>query len=187
EVASQPVSTLLSGPAAGALGAAILASAAGIQRVLTLDGGGTSTDVAVLDGGAPHLSTESRGGPHPVQIPMIDGVTVGAGGGSIARRATDGRLRVGPSSAGAEPGPMCYGRGGTLPTVTDGTLVLQRIPPHLLGGEIPLDQRLAEAGVRQLAESLGFGGDVERTALGLLENAAWDQAHRGPPGPVQKV
>jgi N-methylhydantoinase A len=177
EVASQPISTLLSGPAAGALGAAMLANAAGIQRVLTLDGGGTSTDVAVLDAGAPHLSTESRVGPHPVKIPMIDVVTVGAGGGSIARRAPDGRLRVGPSSAGAEPGPMCYARGGSVPTVTDATLVLQRIPPHLLGGEIPLDARLAEAGVRQLAESLDLGADIERTALGILEIAAWNQAN----------
>jgi N-methylhydantoinase A len=175
EVASQPISTLLSGPAAGALGAAMLASAAGVDKVLTLDGGGTSTDVAVLDGGAPHLSTESRVGPYPVKIPMIDVVTVGAGGGSIARRAPDGRLKVGPSSAGADPGPMCYARGGRAPTVTDATLVLQRIPPHLLGGEIPLDAQLAEAGVHQLAESIGL--DTPRTALGILEIAAWNQAN----------
>jgi N-methylhydantoinase A len=175
EVASQPISTLLSGPAAGALGASMLASAAGVDKVLTLDGGGTSTDVAVLDGGAPHLSTESRVGPYPVKIPMVDVVTVGSGGGSIARRAPDGRLKVGPGSAGADPGPMCYGRGGRAPTVTDATLVLQRIPPHLLGGEIPLDAQLAEAGVRQLAESLGL--DTPRTALGILEIAAWNQAN----------
>jgi N-methylhydantoinase A len=175
EVASQPISTLLSGPAAGALGAAMLASAAGVDKVLTLDGGGTSTDVAVLDGGTPHLSTESRVGPYPVKIPMIDVVTVGAGGGSIARRASDGRLKVGPGSAGADPGPMCYGRGGRVPTVTDATLVLERIPPHLLGGEIPLDARLAEAGVRQLSESIGL--NTQRTALGILEIAAWNQAN----------
>jgi N-methylhydantoinase A len=175
EVATQPISTLLSGPAAGALGAAMLARAAGIDKVLTLDGGGTSTDVAVLDQGAPHLTTESRVGPHPVKVPMIDVVTVGAGGGSIARRAADGRLKVGPASAGAEPGPMCYARGGTQPTVTDATLVLERIPPHLLGGEIGLDAHLSEAGVRQLADSVGL--DTPRTALGILEIAAWNQAN----------
>jgi N-methylhydantoinase A len=175
EVAVQPISTLLSGPAAGALGAALLAGAAGIPRVLTLDGGGTSTDVAVLDGGAPHLTTEGRVGPYPVKIPMIDVVTVGAGGGSIARRAPDGRLKVGPGSAGADPGPMCYGRGGAAPTVTDASLALQRIPPHLLGGEIPLEPELARAGVRDLAESIQL--DLTRTALGILEIAAWNQAN----------
>lgn len=175
EVAAQPISTLLSGPAAGALGAAVLASAAGIDKVLTLDGGGTSTDVAVLEAGAPHLSTESRVGPHPVKIPMIDVVTVGAGGGSIARRAPDGRLKVGPGSAGAEPGPICYGRGGTAPTVTDAMLVLGRIPPHLLGGEIPLNTDLARAGIGQLADAVGL--DPHRAALGILEIAAWNQAN----------
>jgi len=175
EVASQPISTLLSGPAAGALGAAVLASAAGIDRVLTLDGGGTSTDVAVLEAGAPHLSTESRVGAYPVKIPMIDVVTVGAGGGSIARRAADGRLRVGPGSAGADPGPMCYARGGLAPTVTDAMLVLGRIPPHLLGGEIPLNTQLAEEGIDHLADALKL--DPQRTALGILEIAAWNQAN----------
>jgi N-methylhydantoinase A len=174
-VARQPISTLLSGPAAGALGAAMLASAAGIDKVLTLDGGGTSTDVAVIERGTPHLSTESRVGPHPVKVPMIDVVTVGAGGGSIARRAPDGRMKVGPGSAGADPGPMCYARGGDAPTVTDATLVVRRIPPHLLGGEIPLSLELAEAGVHRLATSLGL--DLWSTALGILDIAAWNQAN----------
>jgi N-methylhydantoinase A len=175
EVASQPISTLLSGPAAGALGASMLASAAGFSRVLTLDGGGTSTDVAVVDEGVPHVTTEGRVGPFPVKVPMIDVVTVGAGGGSIARRAPDGRLRVGPDSAGADPGPMCYGRGGRAATVTDATLVLRRIPPHLLGGEIPLDLELAKRGVAGLAESMGL--DPSRAAAGVLEIAAWNQAN----------
>jgi N-methylhydantoinase A len=175
EVASQPISTLLSGPAAGALGAALLASTAGIERVLTLDGGGTSTDVAVVEHGAPHLTTEGRAGRYPVKVPMTDVVTVGAGGGSIARRAQDGRLKVGPDSAGADPGPMCYGRGGAAPTVTDACLVLGRIPPHLLGGEIPLDVGLARRGIGDLAASLGLS--AERTAAGLLEVAAWNQAN----------
>jgi len=175
EVAAQPIATLLSGPAAGALGAALLAQAAGFSRVLTLDGGGTSTDVAVVDDGAPHLTTEGRVGRLPVKVPMIDIATVGSGGGSIARRLEDGRLKVGPESAGADPGPLCYGRGGQQPTVTDATLVLGRIPPHLLAGEMPLDVGRAEAGLRQLGEGLGL--DVHRTAAGVLEIAAWSQAN----------
>ena len=175
EVASQPISTLLSGPAAGALGASMLATAAGFSRVLTLDGGGTSTDVAVVDGGEPHVTTDGRVGPFPVKVPMIDVVTVGAGGGSIARRRPDGRLKVGPDSAGADPGPMCYGRGGLDPTVTDATLVLGRIPPHLLGGEIPLDATLAERGLAELAAAIGM--DAHRAAVGVLEIAAWSQAN----------
>ena len=175
EVASQPIGTLLSGPAAGALGASMLASAAGYSRVLTLDGGGTSTDVAVVDGGVPHVTTDARVGTYPVKVPMIDVVTVGAGGGSTARRASDGRLKVGPDSAGADPGPMCYSRGGQAPTVTDATLVLRRIPQHLLGGEIPLDIALAERGIGELAASLGL--DAAKTAAGVLEIAAWSQAN----------
>src|SRR5437660_9065674 len=175
EVARRPITTLLSGPAAGALGAALLANVAGFDAVLTLDGGGTSTDVAVVDGGAPHLTTEGRVGRFPVKIPMTDVVTVGAGGGSIARRAADGRLKVGPASAGADPGPMCYARGGQAPTVTDATLVLGLIPAHLLGGEIPLDTSLADEGIGTLADSIGL--DSARTAAGILELSAWSQAN----------
>jgi N-methylhydantoinase A len=175
EVAQQPISTLLSGPAAGALGAALLAGRTGFSRVLTLDGGGTSTDVAVVDDGQPHVTTDGRVGAFPVKVPMIDIATVGAGGGSIAWRARDGRLRVGPRSAGAEPGPMCYARGGSQPTVTDASLVLGRIPPYLLGGEVPLDAALAQQGLQQLAEALGLR--AERTAAGILEIAAWSQAN----------
>src|SRR6202035_1891682 len=111
----------------------------------------------------------------PVKVPMTDVVTVGAGGGSIARRAPDGRLKVGPESAGADPGPMCYGRGGRRPTVTDATLVLGRVPPHLLGGEIPLDVASAKRGIGELAASMGL--DLRRTAAGVLEIAAWSQAN----------
>lgn len=175
EVGEQPISTLLSGPAAGALGAAMIATRAGFPHVLTLDGGGTSTDVTVVDNGRPHVTTEGRVGRYPVKIPMIDVATVGAGGGSIARRAQDGRLRVGPESAGADPGPMCYGRGGAQPTVTDASLLLGRIPPHLLGGEIPLDADRALLGLERLAESLGL--DAPRAAEGILEIAAWNQAN----------
>jgi N-methylhydantoinase A len=175
EVGRQPIATVLSGPAAGALGAALLAGAAGFDRVLTLDGGGTSTDVSVIEHGAPTLTTEGRVGRMPVKVPMIDIATVGTGGGSIAWRAPDGRLRVGPKSAGADPGPMCYGRGGQQPTITDAALLLGRIPPHLLGGELALDRARAELGLGALAESLRL--EPVRTAAGVLEIAAWSQAN----------
>ena len=147
EVVHQPVTTVLSGPAAGALGAALVTREAGFDRVLTLDGGGTSTDVSVVLHGEPALTTEGTVGAYPCKIPMIDIVTVGAGGGSIAWLSPEGALKVGPRSAGADPGPLCYGRGGTEPTVTDAHLVLGRIPPHLLGGELPLDPAAARDGL----------------------------------------
>ena len=139
EVVHQPITTVLSGPAAGALGAALIAKVAGFDRVLTSDGGGTSTDVSVVIDGEPTLTTEGSVGAFPSKIPMIDVVTVGAGGGSIAWLSPEGTLKVGPQSAGADPGPLCYGKGGTEVTITDAHVFLGRIPPHLLGGEIPLD------------------------------------------------
>ena len=139
EVVHQPITTVLSGPAAGALGAALIAKVAGHDRVLTSDGGGTSTDVSVVIDGEPTLTTEGSVGAFPSKIPMIDVVTVGAGGGSIAWLSPEGTLKVGPQSAGADPGPLCYAKGGTEVTITDAHVVLGRIPPHLLGGEIPLD------------------------------------------------
>jgi N-methylhydantoinase A len=175
EVVHQPITTVLSGPAAGALGAAAVASAAGFDQVLTLDGGGTSTDVSVVLRGEPTLTTEGSVGPYPSKIPMIDVVTVGAGGGSVAWLSRDGSLKVGPRSAGADPGPMCYGIGGTEPTVTDAHLVLGRIPPHLLGGEVPLDARAAREGLLALGDKLGMA--VERLAAGVLEISAWNQAN----------
>ena len=175
EVGSQPITTILSGPAAGALGAAVLAGAAGLEQVLTLDGGGTSTDVSVVTGGRPALTTEGTVGRFPTKVPMVDIMTVGTGGGSIAWIPAEGGLKVGPHSAGADPGPLCYGHGGTEPTVTDAHLVLGRIPPALLGGEIPLDVAAARAGLEQLAG--GVGMDVEACAAGVLEIAAWNQAN----------
>src|SRR5262249_40280605 len=118
EVVHQPITTVLSGPAAGALGAALVARTAGFDRVLPLDGGGTSTDVSVVLHGEPTLTTEGTVGAYPSKIPMIDVVTVGAGGGSVAWLSREGTLKVGPRSAGADPGPLCYRRGGTEPTVT---------------------------------------------------------------------
>jgi len=175
EVAAQPITTILSGPAAGALGAATVARAAGHDRVLTLDGGGTSTDVSVVTGGAPALTTEGSVGRFPTKVPMIDIVTVGTGGGSIAQRTPEGGLRVGPQSAGADPGPLCYGQGGTEPTVTDAHLVLGRLPGQLLGGEMPLDAGAARAGLAGLAGDMGL--TVGECAEGVLEIAVWNQAN----------
>jgi N-methylhydantoinase A len=175
EVVHQPITTMLSGPAAGALGAALVAGAAGFDRVLTCDGGGTSTDVTVVVDGEPALTTEGSVGAYPSKIPMIDVVTVGAGGGSIAWLSPEGTLKVGPRSAGADPGPICYPGGGAEPTVTDAHLVLGRIPPHLLGGEIPLSADAAREGLSRLGGTLGL--DLERTATGILEISAWNQAN----------
>ncbi|MGY1639341.1 hydantoinase/oxoprolinase family protein [Geodermatophilus sp. SYSU D00742] len=175
EVVHQPITTMLSGPAAGALGAALIAGTAGFDRVLTCDGGGTSTDVTVVIDGEPTLTTEGSVGEYPSKIPMIDVVTVGAGGGSIAWLSPEGTLKVGPRSAGADPGPMCYPNGGDQPTVTDAHVVLGRIPPHLLGGEIPLSVDAARDGLEQLGGKLDL--PLERTATGILEISAWNQAN----------
>jgi N-methylhydantoinase A len=175
EVAAQPITTILSGPAAGALGASLLARAAGFDRVLTADAGGTSTDVCLVEHGVPGLTTDGAVGRFPVKVPMIDIVTVGAGGGSIAWIAPDGGLKVGPRSAGADPGPLCYGRGGAEPTVTDAHLLLGRIPPRLLGGEIQLEVERAQKGLAVLAAHLGL--EPVRAAEGVLEIAAWNQAN----------
>ena len=175
EVVNQPITTVLSGPAAGALGAGLIATRAGFDKVLTCDGGGTSTDVTVVIDGEPALTTEGSVGAYPSKIPMIDVVTVGAGGGSIAWTTPEGQLKVGPQSAGADPGPLCYGKGGTEPTITDAHVMLGRIPPHLLGGEIPLDTDAAIAGITELAGRLGLS--PEKAATGILEISAWNQAN----------
>jgi N-methylhydantoinase A len=175
EVGRQPITTILSGPAAGALGASAVAAAAGFDRVLTADVGGTSTDVCLVEGGAPGLTTEGAVGRFPVKVPMIDLVTVGSGGGSIAWLAPDGALKVGPRSAGADPGPMSYGRGGTEPTTTDAQLALGRIPAHLLGGEIPLAPDAAERGLERLGAALGL--EPLGAAEGILEISAWNQTN----------
>ncbi|MFI6512506.1 hydantoinase/oxoprolinase family protein [Streptosporangium sp. NPDC050855] len=175
EVVHQPITTVLSGPAAGALGAALIAGTAGHPSVITLDGGGTSTDVAVVVDGEPSLTTEGNVGRYPCKIPMIDIVTVGAGGGSVAWISPEGTLKVGPRSAGADPGPLCYGRGGTEVTVTDAHVFLGRVPPHLLGGEIPLDADAAREGIEALAATIGL--TPERAAAGVLEISAFNQSN----------
>ena len=175
EVVHQPITTVLSGPAAGALGAALIARNAGFDRVLTCDGGGTSTDVSVVVDGEPTLTTEGSVGSYPSKIPMIDVVTVGAGGGSIAWLSPEGTLKVGPASAGADPGPLCYAKGGADVTITDAHVVLGRIPPHLLGGEIRLEVEAARRGLADLGAKLGMS--LEQSATGVLEISAWNQAN----------
>lgn len=167
--AAEPVRTVLSGPAGGALGAALLGRLAGFPRLLTLDMGGTSTDLSLCDGEVPRVhGTELDG--IPLRIPALDIRSVGAGGGSIARMDSGGALRVGPESAGAEPGPACYARGGTDPTLTDAHLILGRLPPEgFLNGKVPLDGELARGALGFLAGRLGLG--VEQTALGVLRVA----------------
>jgi N-methylhydantoinase A len=175
EVGEKPITTILSGPAAGTLGAALVAGQAGFDRVITLDGGGTSTDVAVISDGRPSLTTEGSVGRFAVKVPMVDIVTVGTGGGSIAWASPEGTLKVGPRSAGASPGPACYPDGGSEPTTTDAFLLLGHIPEHLLGGEIPLRREAAEAAYERLAATVGL--PVDACAAGVLEIAAWNQAN----------
>jgi N-methylhydantoinase A len=173
-VARRPISTALSGPAAGALGASWLARQAGFERVLTIDTGGTSTDVCLVEAGEPQLTREGRIGGFPVRVPMIDIVSVGTGGGSIAWIGPDGGLRVGPRSAGAVPGPMCYGRGGEQPAVTDAHMYLGHLPDELAGG-VRLDRGAAQRGLREIASALGLS--TMATASGILELSAHNQAN----------
>src|SRR6185436_1749885 len=133
-VRTQAIHTALSGPAAGVIGARLIGEATGLSDLISVDVGGTSADVCLIRGGEATITTEGRVGVWPVPVPMIDIHTIGAGGGSLARVTSDGALIVGPESAGAVPGPACYGAGGEEPTVTDAHLVLGRLPAHLLGG-----------------------------------------------------
>jgi N-methylhydantoinase A len=177
EVVKKPITTALSGPAAGALGSAVIAEIAGFKNVVTLDAGGTSTDLCLIESGAPHVTNGGSVGPFPVRIPMIDIATIGTGGGSIAWITREGHLKVGPRSAGAEPGPMCYPNGGSEPTITDANLVLGRIPPALIGGGIPLDVARARAGIAALAKRLPGNMSAEDLAHGIIEIANWNQAN----------
>lgn len=177
QVVEKPITTALSGPAAGALGAAVVASVAGFEDVVTLDAGGTSTDLCLIEGGAPHITTDASVGPFPVRLPMIDIRTVGTGGGSIAWKTRGGNLNVGPISAGAFPGPMCYPNGGAEPTITDANLVLGRLPAELIGGGIVLDVERARRGIAALAGELGQEMSVEELAAGIIEIANWNQAN----------
>jgi N-methylhydantoinase A len=173
----EPVRTILSGPAAGAVGALELGRAAGFDKLIAFDMGGTSTDVCLLDGGLP-LAAESRVAGLPVKTPMIGIHTVGAGGGSIARCDAGGALLVGPLSAGADPGPACYGR-GEWPTVTDANVVLGRIvPDRFLGGTMPVHPERAAATLAALAGCAGLSLAALAEGVVAVANAGMERAIR---------
>ena len=162
-----PVYTMLSGPAGGVSGAAFLAALAGSPNALGFDMGGTSTDVSLIQDGQPMISRQTSLGYYPLKVPSVEVHSVGAGGGSIAHVPMTGALRVGPESAGAAPGPACYGRGGDQPTVTDANVVLGRLPPSLLGGDMALDVKAAEEAVAKIGRALGL--DTYQAAQGILD------------------
>jgi N-methylhydantoinase A len=161
-----PALTALSGPAAGVVGARDVAAASGIADIITVDIGGTSADICLIKDGKISLTQRGHVGEWPLPLPMVDMVTIGAGGGSIAKVA-DGTLTVGPQSAGADPGPASYGKGGNEATVTDAHVVLGHLPAKLLGGRMNLDTKAAQDAVdRQVAKPLGL--DREAAARGVL-------------------
>ncbi len=167
QAARLPVRTVLSGPSTGVVAAQALATMVGMPELITFDMGGTSTDVALLTAGQCRLASEAVVHGYPIKAPMLDIHTVGAGGGSIAFIDSGGLLKVGPRSAGAHPGPVCYGLGSTEPTVTDANVVLQTLnPTHLLGGRMAVRQDLAREAIARLAAPLGL--DVMATAQGII-------------------
>ncbi len=157
EAAARPMELALSGPAAGVLGMAQLCGSLGFDKAVTIDMGGTSTDLSFIEGGRPLMSTEGEINEYPVRVPMIEIHTIGAGGGSLARIGPGGKARVGPRSAGAQPGPACYGRGGTEATVTDANVVLGRLGETLLDGGMTLDRDAACESVERFGSQLGLG------------------------------
>ena len=166
--AEAPVNLLMSGPAGGVAGAVWVAKSAKVKNVLTLDMGGTSTDVALIENGAARLQRETSVGDLNVRASSIDVKTVGAGGGSIAFvPELTKALRVGPESAGAKPGPVAYGKGGELPTVTDANVVLGYLPESLLGGSFKLDREGAQKAVQTIADALGI--DLMDAAAGIID------------------
>jgi N-methylhydantoinase A len=175
-----PVRTCVSGPAAGVVGAAAIGVAAGLPNLVTFDVGGTSTDVSLVDDGRPLYTSARLVAGYPVKTPMIDIHVIGAGGGSIARLDDAGGLKVGPLSAGADPGPVAYGRGGTEPTITDANLVMGRLEAGtLLGGRMTLDPEAARAVIAErIARPLRLS--VEDAAHGIIQiaNAGMSRAIR---------
>jgi len=162
-----PVQLLLSGPAGGLKGAQFSAAKSGFDRLLSFDMGGTSTDVSIIDQEI-GFTTEGRIGDYPVAVPMVDMHTIGAGGGSIASVDAGGLLLVGPESAGADPGPACYGKGGTRPTVTDANVVLGRLlPDAFLGGRMVLDKAKSEQAVKAVADRLEMS--MHQAATGIID------------------
>ncbi len=179
QIADQAARVLLSGPAAGVIGASHMARASGKEDLITFDMGGTSTDVCVVTKGEPYLTTDSQIDGLPVRVPMIDIATVGAGGGSIAALDAGGLLRVGPESAGADPGPACYGRGGRQATVTDANLILGLIRPEVFfGGRMVLDRNAAVLSFAPIAEGLGVSAEEAAESVIKVANATMAQAVR---------
>src|SRR5439155_6620011 len=180
EAAAHPAVALLSGPAAGTVGAALLARRAGFEKAISLDMGGTSTDVSLIVGGQASLSAEREVDGLPLRLPAVDLQTVGAGGGSVVWEDSGGAVRVGPASAGADPGPACYGRGGTRPTVTDCNVILGHVEPEsFLGGDFKLDVAAAERAVKQhLADPLGLSIVEAARSVRAIANALMAQAVR---------
>lgn len=177
--ARQPVRTVLSGPAGGVVGASAMAARSGFHRIISFDMGGTSTDVALVERQV-HTSTQAEIAGLPVGVPMLDIHTAGAGGGSLARFDAAGALRVGPESAGADPGPICYGR-GTEPTVTDANLLLGRLPPdRFLGGEFVLDLERTRRMTTEWLKKQKSGFSPEKFASGVIRvvNATMEKAIR---------
>lgn len=168
EAARNPIYGVLSGPSGGVAGALFVARKAGYDDILTFDMGGTSTDVALCQDGQPTIGRETSIGHFRIKVPSVNVHTVGAGGGSIAHvPELTKALRVGPESAGAEPGPAAYGKGGAEPTVTDANVVLGHLPPRLLGGEMELDVEASRAAVQKIADAMGLES-VEQAAEGIL-------------------
>ncbi len=166
QAARRAVTLLLSGPAGGLAAAKFIGEQTRLQRLITFDMGGTSSDVALIDGKI-QLTSEGHIGHYPVAVPMVDMHTIGAGGGSIAYIDDGGMLRVGPESAGADPGPACYGRGGRRATVSDANAVLGRLRPDaFLGGKMTLDLAAAETAIATIATPLALS--IQETALGIL-------------------
>ena len=177
--AREPVRTVLSGPAGGVVGASVMAQRSGYTRIIGFDMGGTSTDVVLVDG-VPHAGTEGEVAGFPVRVPMLDIHTVGAGGGSLARFDAAGAQRVGPESAGADPGPICYGR-GEQPTVTDANLLLGRLQPtRFLGGNFTLDLERTRKVVARWLKANRSAMSVEEFATGVVRvvNATMEKAVR---------
>jgi N-methylhydantoinase A len=174
EASERPFETIMSGPVAGAEGASELAQALGFEQAITADVGGTSFDTCLITNGRPTTLYEGEVVGLPVQTPWVDVRSIGAGGGSIAYVDEGGLLRVGPRSAGAEPGPACYGRGGTEPTVTDAAFLLGMLAEGHLAGGVSLDRAAAEAAIAPLAEALSF--EPEEVARGILRIATANMA-----------
>lgn len=164
--AQLPVRTALSGPAAGAVGASGAGALSAIGDVITLDIGGTSTDVCLIRDGRTALANTRDISGFRIRLPMVDIHTVGAGGGSVARIGNDRLMKVGPESAGAVPGPACYCRGGTLPTVSDANVLLGRLPTELAGGGLTIDRNRAAAVIQPLADALDVS--LEEAAMGII-------------------